>query len=228
MTEKYLIAGLGNPGSEYEGTRHNIGFAVLEALGRRMGIRGKSERRFQAIVGVGRREAHNLILAQPLTYMNLSGQAIVKILNYYQVPPERLLVIYDEAALPFGRIRFRPSGSDGGQKGVRSVIGSLGGRQNFARLRIGIGSPPPEMKMVDFVLSRFAPEERDAMPRVIDAALNGVETWLDSGTESAMARYNGLSILTPPPPEPSVKPQKPRPVETPPTAPNIEISPGKS
>jgi PTH1 family peptidyl-tRNA hydrolase len=208
MTEKYLIAGLGNPGSEYEDTRHNIGFAVLEALGRRMGIRGKSERRFQAIVGTGRRGAHNLILAQPLTYMNLSGQAIAKILRYYQIPLECLLVIYDEAALPFGRIRFRPSGSDGGQKGVRSIIGSLGGRQDFARLRVGIGSPPPEVAMVDFVLSRFAPEERDVMPRVIDAALDGVETWLDSGMESAMARYNGLSVLAPPKPEPEISPGK--------------------
>lgn len=198
MTEKYLIAGLGNPGSEYEDTRHNIGFAVLEALSRRIGIRGKSERRFQAIMGSGRWGGHHLILAQPLTYMNLSGQAIVKILHYYQVPPERLLVVYDEAALPFGRIRFRPSGSDGGQKGMRSIIASLGGRQDFPRLRIGIGSPPPNMAMVDFVLSRFNSEEREAMPHVIDAALKGIETWLDSGTENAMAQYNGLALLEKP------------------------------
>ena len=196
MTEKYLIAGLGNPGAQYESTRHNIGFTVLEALSRRLGIVGKRERRFDAIVGVGRAPGgQSVILAQPLTFMNLSGQAIIKIMQYYHVPPERLLVIYDEAALPFGRIRFRPSGSDAGQKGMRSIIQCLGGCSEFPRLRIGIGSPPPPMAMVDFVLGRFSLEEREGLPKVMDTALDGLEEWLNVGTEAVMARYNGLRIL---------------------------------
>jgi PTH1 family peptidyl-tRNA hydrolase len=197
MAEQFLIVGLGNPGKQYESTRHNIGFMVLEALSRRCGIAGKQESRFNAMVGTGRCGAHRVILAQPLTYMNLSGEAVVKILHYYDVPPERLLVIYDEAALPFGRIRIRPSGSDAGQKGMRSIIASLGGNQDFPRLRVGIGGPPAKMAMPDYVLSRFDTEEKKDLPRIIDAALDCVEAWMDSGIERAMERYNGLELLEP-------------------------------
>lgn len=195
MPEKYLIVGLGNPGAQYQATRHNIGFTVLEALSKRTGIAGKTEKRFNAIVGTGRHGVHQLILAQPLTFMNLSGEAVIKILNYYDLPPERLLVIYDEAALPFGRLRFRPGGSDAGQKGIRSIIASLGGNQQFPRLRIGIGSPPARMAMPDFVLSRFDASEQQDLPRIIDTALDGVDTWLNEGIENAMTAYNGLNLI---------------------------------
>ncbi|WP_303673009.1 aminoacyl-tRNA hydrolase [Vampirovibrio chlorellavorus] len=195
MSDKYLIVGLGNPGKQYEATRHNIGFMVLEALSRRAGIVGKSESRFKAVVGLGRLGSYPVILAQPLTYMNLSGEAVLKLMNYYDVPPERLLVIYDEAALPFGKIRVRPAGSDAGQKGVRSIIQQLGGNQQFARLRVGIGSPPPPMAMPDFVLSKFAPEEQKHLPEIIDAALDAVEAWMSVGVEETMTRYNGRLLL---------------------------------
>ncbi len=195
MSDKYLIVGLGNPGKQYEATRHNIGFMVLEALSRRAGIVGKSESRFKAMVGLGRLGSYSVILAQPLTYMNLSGEAVLKLMNYYDVPPERLLVIYDEAALPFGKIRVRPAGSDAGQKGVRSIIQQLGGNQQFARLRVGIGSPPPPMAMPDFVLSKFAPEEQKHLPEIIDAALDAVESWMSVGVEETMTRYNGRLLL---------------------------------
>jgi PTH1 family peptidyl-tRNA hydrolase len=195
MTEKYLIVGLGNPGKQYEATRHNIGFMALEALARRTGISGKSESRFNAIVGSGRHGSHPLILAQPLTFMNLSGEAVVKILNYYDIPPERMIVIYDEAALPFGRIRIRPSGSDAGQKGMRSIIQSLGGNKDFPRLRIGIGSPPERMAMPDFVLSRFSAEEQKDLTRILDSTMDCIEYWLNTDTESAMTRFNGLSLI---------------------------------
>lgn len=195
MADKFLIVGLGNPGKQYEATRHNIGFMVLEALSRRAGITGKQESKFKAMVGSGRHAGHQLILAQPLTYMNLSGEAVIKLLNYYDLEPDRLLVVYDEAALPFGKIRVRPSGSDAGQKGVRSIIQQLGGNQNFARLRVGIGSPPAQMAMPDFVLSRFGPEEQKDLPTIIDAALDAVECWMDRGVEETMTRYNGLSLL---------------------------------
>ncbi len=205
MSDKHLIVGLGNPGAEYEGTRHNIGFAVLEALGRRAGISGVRDKKFNALVGMGKHAGHALILAQPLTYMNLSGEAVIKILNYYDIEPERLLVIYDEAALPFGKLRIRPSGSDAGQKGMRSIIQSLGGNAVFPRLRVGIDSPPAPMAMADFVLSRFSETEREHLPKIIDAALDCVELWLNEGTEPAMTRYNGVSLL------PVVKPPEPPP-----------------
>jgi PTH1 family peptidyl-tRNA hydrolase len=206
---KALIVGLGNPGPQYENTRHNIGFTMLEALARHAGIIGKQEKRFEAIVGTGRLGMHSLILAQPLTYMNLSGQAVQKLLHYYDVPVERLLVVYDEAALPFGRLRFRPNGSDAGQKGMRSIQQSLGGRQDIPRLRVGIGLPMPPMSMADYVLARFSTEERDALPKLIDTVVSAIQLWLEADMLTAMERYNG-------PATPKVKPEKPplSPLET--------------
>jgi PTH1 family peptidyl-tRNA hydrolase len=195
MAEKFLIVGLGNPGKQYEATRHNIGFAVVEALAKRLGISGKTESRFNAIVGTGRYGQHSVILAQPLTFMNLSGEAVSKLMHYYNLEPEQLLVIYDEAALPFGRIRIRPGGSSAGQKGLKSIIEHLGGNQNIPRLRVGIGSPPPQMSMPNFVLSRFTPEEQKDLPLVIETALNAIETYMDEGIERCMERYNGLNVL---------------------------------
>lgn len=195
MSEPFLVVGLGNPGPQYEGTRHNVGFAVTEALAAKTGIAARRESRFNALVGAGRHAGNRLIIAQPLTFMNLSGEAVSKLLHYYQAPLERLLVIYDEAALPFGRIRFRPKGSDAGQKGMKSIIESLGGNSAFPRLRIGIGSPPPGMSMPNFVLSRFGDAERPHLPTVINMALDCAETWMASGVETAMERFNGLNAL---------------------------------
>jgi PTH1 family peptidyl-tRNA hydrolase len=196
MSDKYLIVGLGNPGKQYEATRHNVGFMAVEAFARRAGIEGKTERKFNAIVGTGKHRGHALIVAQPLTFMNLSGEAVVKLLNYYEVEPERLLVIYDEAALPFGKIRIRPSGSDAGQKGMKSIIQCLGGNKDIPRLRIGIGGPPAKMAMPDYVLGKFDEEERKDLPNVLDTVMDTIDYWLDNGMEAAMTRYNGASVLT--------------------------------
>ncbi len=195
MTDKFLIVGLGNPGKQYESTRHNIGFMVLEAFAKRSGITGKQDNKFKAIVGTGKHGGHSVILAQPLTFMNLSGEAVIKLLNYYEIEPEHLLVVYDEAALPFGKIRVRPSGSDAGQKGVRSIIQQLGGNQHFPRLRLGIGSPPAQMAMPDFVLSKFSAEEQKDLPTIIEAAIDAVECWMDRGVAETMTQYNGLSLI---------------------------------
>jgi PTH1 family peptidyl-tRNA hydrolase len=195
MAEKFLIVGLGNPGKQYENTRHNIGFMVLEAFAKHAGISGRTESRFNAIVGTGHHGGHGLILVQPLTFMNCSGEAVGKLLQYYNLPPERLLVVYDDVALPFGRIRIRPSGSSAGQKGMKSIIDQLGGNQNFPRLRVGIGAPPGKMAMPDFVLSKFGAEEQKVLPQVIEAAVNAIECYLDNGMERCMERYNGLDIL---------------------------------
>ena len=122
MADQFLVVGLGNPGKQYESTRHNVGFMVLEAFARKAGIAGKNESRFNALVGTGRYGQRKLILAQPLTFMNLSGEAVSKLMRYYDVEPEQLLVVYDDVALPFGKIRVRSEGSDAGQKGMKSII----------------------------------------------------------------------------------------------------------
>ncbi len=196
MADKFLIVGLGNPGKQYESTRHNIGFMVLEAFARRAGISGKTESKFNALVGTGKYGGKSLILAQPLTFMNLSGEAVSKLMNYYDLEPEQLLVVYDEAALPFGRIRIRPSGSDAGQKGMKSIISSLGGNNQFPRLRVGIGAPPAKMAMPDYVLGKFDDQERKDLPQIIETAMDAIEAWMNTGVEEAMTRYNGLELFS--------------------------------
>jgi len=196
MADKFLIVGLGNPGKQYESTRHNIGFMVLEAFARRAGISGKTESKFNALVGTGKYGGKSLILAQPLTFMNLSGEAVAKLMNYYDLEPEQLLVVYDEAALPFGRIRIRPSGSDAGQKGMKSIISSLGGNNQFPRLRVGIGDPPAKMAMPDYVLGKFDEQERKDLPQIIETAMDAIEAWMNVGVEEAMTRYNGLELVS--------------------------------
>lgn len=198
MADSFLIVGLGNPGKQYESTRHNVGFMVLEALAKQTGITGKTESRFNAIVGTGHALGKRLILAQPLTFMNNSGEAVSKILQYYSLEPEQLLVIYDEAALPFGRIRIRPGGSAAGQKGMQSIITQLGSPE-IPRLRVGIGAPPAKMAMPNFVLSRFDAAEQKDLPLVIDAALSAVEMILSDGLERTMERFNGLDLIAPAP-----------------------------
>jgi len=190
-----LIVGLGNPGTQYEGTRHNIGFTAIEALSRQFNIVGKADKKFQAIVGIGKVGDHRVILAQPTTYMNLSGQAVQKLLAYYDIPLLDLLVIYDEAALPFGRLRLRPSGSDAGQKGMRSIQQSLGGSQDIPRIRVGIGSPTPPMAMADYVLARFSPSERESLDDLLITMQKAVEAWLNEGMQTAMERFNGPAII---------------------------------
>lgn len=194
MAEKFLIVGLGNPGKQYESTRHNIGFMVLEALAKHAGISGKTESRFNAIVGTGHHNSSSLILVQPLTFMNCSGEAVGKLLKYYDLEPDRLLIVYDEAALPFGRIRIRPGGSAAGQKGMKSIIDQTG-TQEIPRLRIGIGAPPGKMAMPNFVLSKFDAIEQKDLPQVIDTAITAIECYLKDGMERCMERYNGLDII---------------------------------
>jgi PTH1 family peptidyl-tRNA hydrolase len=194
MAEKFLIVGLGNPGKQYENTRHNIGFMVLEALAKHAGISGKPESRFNAIVGTGHHNGCSLILAQPLTFMNCSGEAVSKLLKYYDLEPDRLLIVYDEAALPFGRVRIRPGGSSAGQKGMKSIIDQTG-TQDIPRLRIGIGSPPAKMAMPNFVLSKFDGAEQKDLSQVIDTTIQAIECYLKDGMERCMEQYNGLDII---------------------------------
>jgi PTH1 family peptidyl-tRNA hydrolase len=179
------IVGLGNPGAEYEGTRHNVGFEVVDELARRWKARLKSWRSLAAVARVADRD---VVLVEPLTFMNASGGAAAAVTSFYRIEPRDVLVVVDEAQLPLGRIRLRPSGSAGGHNGLKSVIEHLG--SDFPRLRIGVERGDRSMDLSDRVLSRFAPAERDVIRRAITRAADAAETFLDEGIIVAMNRYN--------------------------------------
>ncbi|TAM56651.1 MAG: aminoacyl-tRNA hydrolase [Chloroflexota bacterium] len=181
-----IVVGLGNPGSRYAGTRHNVGWMVVDRLADRAGWSGGRERDAAKVVW-GRYGGLDLTLVKPLTFMNDSGVAVRKALARGRTPLEDLLVVCDDFALPFGRLRLREAGSAGGHNGLRSIIGELGG-QKFARLRVGIGAPEPAA--IDHVLSRFTADEQAALPQVVEAAADAVEVWAREGPARAANRWN--------------------------------------
>jgi PTH1 family peptidyl-tRNA hydrolase len=149
------------------------------------------DKSMQAVVGTGlSRNRQKVILAKPTTYMNLSGEATQKLLQYYKLSTEQVLVVYDDVALPYGKLRLRAAGSDGGQKGMRSIIQCLGQNNTLSRLRIGIGAAPEQQDLSDYVLSAFSQEETQKLPEIIDMASRAVEHWMDYDIESAMTRFN--------------------------------------
>jgi PTH1 family peptidyl-tRNA hydrolase len=190
--ERFLIAGLGNPGREYAGNRHNVGFRCIERFAAVHGL-SFSKRQKKARVALGTVDDHPLVLARPRTFMNKSGQAVAPLVRFYKIPLERVLLIYDDLDLPLGTTRLRPSGGSGGHRGVRSVIQQLGS-QAFARLRIGIGRPPGRMDPADYVLQDFSAEEEVLLDEVLEHAVDAIEAWLDQGIEAAMSRYNSSVI----------------------------------
>jgi PTH1 family peptidyl-tRNA hydrolase len=184
---EWIVLGLGNPGAEYAHTRHNIGFEVVDILASRHRIRLRLHRD-HAHYGWGMIADHPVLLAKPMTYMNRSGEAARALLQRYPLEPARLLVIVDDVALPLGRIRVRPSGSDGGHNGLESIIQCVG-TQAFPRVRVGIGSPPPG-RMVEYVLSRFLPQEQPVIEEALQRAADAVETVIIEGVQAAMNRFN--------------------------------------
>jgi len=186
--EKWLIVGLGNPGRQHRENRHNIGFMLLDRLAARHSI-SLSRVQQRAIVGDGRILSQPVILAKPQTYMNLSGDAVGPLANFYKIPPERLLVIYDELDLPFGTLRLREKGGAGGHNGMRSIINHVG--QNFPRLRLGIGRPPGRMAPAAYVLQDFSAADLPLLAQILDEGLTAVETILREGINLAMSRHNG-------------------------------------
>jgi PTH1 family peptidyl-tRNA hydrolase len=185
------IIGLGNPGSEYKGTRHNLGFEVVEELARRWTARLKPWKSSANLAVVRDRGA---LLAQPTTFMNLSGDAVWKIVDYHDIPPADVLIVVDEIQLPVGRLRLRRSGSAGGHNGLKSVIQHLG--TEFPRLRIGVGRGDPRWDLADHVLSRFAREEQQTVEEAIGRAADAAEMFAAEGTESAMNRFNARDDKT--------------------------------
>lgn len=191
MENQYFIAGLGNPGPDYAATRHNIGFVLVERLAARWGAVWVLEKKFQARLAKVERDGRKLILGQPQTFMNASGDAVGAVSRFYQVPPARVLVAVDDADLPAGQLRMRPDGSSGGHHGLESVERQLATR-GYPRLRIGIGRKTPEQREISgHVLGRFDAAERKLMEEVLDLAVRQVECWLSDGISMAMNKFNG-------------------------------------
>jgi PTH1 family peptidyl-tRNA hydrolase len=181
-----LIAGLGNPGAKYRGTRHNVGFEVLDTLARRASIEFESA---PAEAVMARWRVRDTLLVKPLTFMNLSGQAVGELLRYFKIDVGDVLVVVDEVQLPLGKLRARALGSAGGHNGLKSVIAHLG--EDFARLRLGVGRGDRERDLADHVLSRFDADETAEVERMIARAADASETFITSGIAAVMNQYNG-------------------------------------
>lgn len=183
-----LIVGLGNPGKQYEKTRHNIGFEVIDELSDKLAI-PLNQSKFKGLYGMGFHKGVKVVLLKPLTYMNLSGESIRAVMDYYQIELEDLTVIYDDLDLPVGKIRLRQKGSAGGHNGIKSTIAHLG-TQEFNRIRIGIDRPKNGMKVPDYVLGRFLEEELTFTKEAVTKSTNACEAWLEKPFLQVMNEFN--------------------------------------
>ncbi|MCF2667703.1 aminoacyl-tRNA hydrolase [Faecalicatena contorta] len=185
----YIIAGLGNPTLQYEGTRHNVGFDVIDTLADKYNI-SVDARKSRAFIGKGMIEGQKVILVKPQTYMNLSGESIRGLVDYYKIDVEHeLLVIYDDISLDVGQLRIRKKGSAGGHNGIKNIIANLG-TQNFPRIKVGVGEKPKKYDLADYVLSHFSKAESELMEEGYQKAVKAVEMLLDGEMEAAMNEYN--------------------------------------
>lgn len=185
----YVIAGLGNPKREYENTRHNIGFDVIDALSNKYGI-PVQDVKHKALIGKGIIEGQRVILVKPLTYMNLSGESIRQVLDFYKLDPcENLIVIADDISLDIGKIRIRKKGSAGGHNGLKNIILHTG-TDSFMRIKMGVGEKPEGYDLADYVLGHFSKEERNAMNEGIDTALEAIKIMLAGDVDKAMNLFN--------------------------------------
>lgn len=191
-SDRYLIVGLGNPGPKYANTRHNIGYALVDALADRFGLNLIHDSRLSAQLARGSHRDVSVGLAKPLTYMNRSGHSVARLLDAHDIPLGRMLIVYDDLNLKLGAIRLRPSGSSGGHNGIQSVIDAVGSNE-FARLRLGIGDDYAPGRQSDYVLSPFTPDELPTVRDTIETAEEACIAFLTDGLESAMSRYNRRS-----------------------------------
>ena len=185
---RWLIIGLGNPGPEYAGNRHNCGFMVADVVDARIGAGFKRDRS-RAVVATGRLAGHPVTLAKPQTFMNLSGGPVAALRSFYKIPPDQIVVIHDDLDLPFETIRLKLGGGDGGHNGLRSVTAALGTR-DYLRVRVGIGRPPGRMDAADFVLRDFSAAERKLLPLVLERAADAVEALLHQGLATAQNEFH--------------------------------------
>ena len=185
----HLIVGLGNPTKQYEGTRHNVGFETIDRIAAENQIRVE-EKKHKALYGSGYIEGEKVILAKPQTFMNLSGESVRELSDYYKIPAENIIVIYDDISLDVGQLRIRKKGSAGGHNGIKNIIAHLG-TQEFPRIKVGVGDKPPRMDLADYVLSRFSKEDREKMEQAFKDAAEAVEVMIAEGPDAAMNQFNG-------------------------------------
>ena len=189
--QTYLVVGLGNPGAQYARTRHNAGFETLEALSGRWGVQ-INRKKFNGMIAETTYDGHRVVLCQPQTFMNASGECVQELLQWYKCPLENMIVIYDDIDLALSRLRVRKSGSAGTHNGMRSILGCIGNQQGFPRIRVGVGAKPEGWDLADWVLSSYRiREEREAMENAFKRAADCVEDWIKNGIEHAMQQYNG-------------------------------------
>lgn len=184
-----IIVGLGNPGKQYESTRHNIGFHVIDELSSRLNI-PLTQSKFNGMYGISHVGTEKVMLLKPLTYMNLSGECIVPMMDYFEVADEEIVVIYDDLDLQVGKLRLRQKGSAGGHNGIKSIIQHLG-TQEFNRIRIGVDRPKNGMKVSDYVLSRFTEDEKSDIEHAVKKSADACEDWLTKSFLEVMNTYNG-------------------------------------
>lgn len=187
----YIIAGLGNPGKEYEGTRHNAGFMAIDALADRYNI-DVSAKAHRALIGKGVIEGQKVILMKPQTYMNLSGESVRSVLEYYKEDLDHFFVVFDDISLEPGQLRIRKKGSAGGHNGIKNIIAQLG-TQEFARIKVGVGEKPSRMDLADYVLSHFSKEEYKRMEEACRDAAAAAVAMMTEGIDEAMNHYNGAA-----------------------------------
>ncbi len=187
---EWLVVGLGNPGPKYDWTRHNMGFLVIDELAEREKI-PIQKLKFKALTNTVVIGDRSVLLMKPTTYMNLSGGAVGEAARFYKIPPERILVISDDVALPQGKLRIRRSGSAGGHNGLKDIIAHLGG-DGFPRIKVGVGGKPhPDSDMADWVLGKFTGQDKKVMEEAIQRAADAVEELLKNGVDQAMSKFNG-------------------------------------
>lgn len=184
-----LIVGLGNPTAKYEGTRHNVGFEVIDSLVEKYNI-PLDVMKHKGIYGKGKIEGQTVILLKPMTFMNLSGESVSEVANYYKIPAEDVIVIYDDINLDVGRLRIREKGSAGGHNGIKNIIAHLG-TEEFPRIRVGVGMKPPRMDLADYVLSRFSEDDQALMNQGYERACEALKLLLVDDIPQAMNKYNG-------------------------------------
>lgn len=188
--ETWLIVGLGNPGKEYERTRHNCGFRAVEILASKLGCK-IDKAKFQGIYGQANYGGRKLMLLKPQTFMNLSGRSVLQLSSYFNIPPQRIIVMFDDISLEPGRLRVRPDGSAGGHNGIKSIIQEVGS-QAFPRVKIGVGAKPnPEYDLADWVLSTFSAKEEKALAVALENAADAALAIIDHGVPEAANRFNG-------------------------------------
>ncbi len=189
----YLVVGLGNYPKEYELTRHNVGFMCLDNLAQKYNVNFKTEVKFKSDFASINLNDKKIILLKPLTFMNLSGEAVQKIVSFYKIKPENVLIVFDDISLDLGKFRFRSLGTDGGHNGIKSIINLLG-TQKFDRLKIGIGPQPKFVKSETFVLQHFSNEQILLLNKVICKSIDAIEDYFNLGIYAAQNKYNGLNL----------------------------------